>query len=164
MLQFVIEQAASSVRERAWAAGSLPGHPCVSAHGLRVDPRREDVPCTVWRVRLLMIPSLCHVLPGQWSWVQWRRDCVSPPLQGSNQGVQQRVGGEAGGGEYWFTRVGGMCHVPEVKEVTDLPQGITANWMRRGGGRKAGARLGSWVGSLPLSLLAFSCQPWSPST
>lgn len=77
----------------------------------------------------MITPSVCHILPGHWSRVQWRRGRVSPPIQGSDPGIQQRFGGEAGGGERWVTMVGTVCSLPGMK-VTDRIQQLGLSQVR----------------------------------
>lgn len=79
--------------------------------------------------QLLITPSVIYILPGHWSRVQWRRSRVSPPIQGSDPGIQQRFGGEAGGGERWVTMVGTVCSLPGMK-VTDRLQQLGLSQLR----------------------------------
>lgn len=61
-----------------------------------------------FRGQVSITPSVCRILPGQWSRVQWRRGRVSSSIQGSDPGIQQRFSGEAGGGECWVAMVDGV--------------------------------------------------------
>lgn len=79
--------------------------------------------------QLLITPSVGYILPDHWSRVQWRRSRVSPPIQGSDPGIQQRFGGEAGGGERWVTMVGTVCSLPGMK-VTDRLQQLGLSQLR----------------------------------
>lgn len=103
--QLVVMHVASTVRERG------PGRQTVCGVILTYmlmgwDCRRGNRYHPGFRGQVSITPSVCRILPGQWSRVQWRRGRVSPPIQGSDSGIQQRFSGEAGGGECWVAMAG----------------------------------------------------------